>query len=47
MKKTIAALCLCLFLTFSAGAFASSREDLQSRIDAAKTVLDQVMSAQD
>ena len=48
MKKAIASLCLCLFLTCTATAFAaSSRGDLQSRIDAAKTVLDQIMSAQD
>lgn len=48
MKKAIASLCLCLFLTFTVTAFAaSSREDLQARIDAAKTVLDQIMNAQD
>ncbi len=48
MKKAIASLCLCLFLTCTASAFAaSSREDLQARIEAAKTVLDQIMTAQD
>ncbi len=48
MKKATASLCLCLFLACTATAFAaSSREDLQARIDAAKTVLDQIMSAQD
>jgi SH3 domain-containing YSC84-like protein 1 len=46
MKKTIASICLSLMLTGSAFA-ASSREDLQARIDAAKVVLDQVMAAGD
>lgn len=46
MKKTIASVCLCFLLTLSAAA-ASSREDLQARIDAAKLVLDQIMAAQD
>jgi lipid-binding SYLF domain-containing protein len=46
MKKTIAAICFCLLLTSTAFA-ASSREDLQARIDAAKTVVNQVMAAQD
>lgn len=46
MKKSIASVCLCFFLTCTAFA-ASSRNDLQDRIDAAKTVLEQVMSAQD
>jgi lipid-binding SYLF domain-containing protein len=46
MKKTIASLCICLFLTCSAFA-ASSREDLQARIDEAKLVLDHIMSAKD
>ena len=45
MKK-IAAICLCFMLTGSAFA-ASSREDLQARIDAAKLVLDQIMGAGD
>jgi len=46
MKKTIAAICVCL--AFSCTAFAgSSKEDLQARIDAAKTVLDQILAAQD
>ncbi|MGA8730916.1 MAG: lipid-binding SYLF domain-containing protein [Terracidiphilus sp.] len=46
MKKALVSLCLSLFLTSAAFA-ASSREDLQARVDAAKTVLDQIMSAQD
>ncbi|HEY1985675.1 MAG TPA: lipid-binding SYLF domain-containing protein [Terracidiphilus sp.] len=46
MRKTLASLCLCIVLPCTAFA-ASSREDLQDRLDAAKTVLDQVMSAQD
>lgn len=46
MKKYLASLCLCVVA--AAPAFgASSRDDLQDRIDAAKTVLDQVMSAED
>ncbi len=46
MKKTLIA--LCLGFTFASTAFAaSSREDLQDRIDSAKTVLDQIMGAQD
>ncbi len=45
MKKILASLSLCLLL--SCTAFAASKEDLQDRIDAAKAVLDQVMSAQD
>jgi lipid-binding SYLF domain-containing protein len=50
MKRTIAAICVllltCLMLTTPASA-ASSREDLQARIEAAKTVLDQIMGAGD
>ncbi|HXR37593.1 MAG TPA: lipid-binding SYLF domain-containing protein [Terracidiphilus sp.] len=46
MKKTVASICLCFSLACSASA-ASSREDLQVRIDAAKTVLDQIMAAKD
>ena len=45
MKKTLASLCLCLML--SSTAFAASKNDLQDRVDAAKTVLDQVMAAGD
>ncbi len=48
MKKTIASVCLFGMLMFAFPAFAaSSREDLQARIDSAKVVLDQVMAAQD
>jgi lipid-binding SYLF domain-containing protein len=46
MKKAIASVCLCFVLTLSASA-ASSRDDLQARIDAAKVVLDQIMNAKD
>lgn len=45
MKKTLASLGLCLML--STLAFAASKNDLQDRVDAAKTVLDQVMAAGD
>jgi lipid-binding SYLF domain-containing protein len=46
MKKTLASLGLCLLL--SGTAFASStRDNLQNRVDAAKTVLDQIMAAGD
>jgi lipid-binding SYLF domain-containing protein len=50
MKKTIACICTLLLtcVTLTSTAFAgSSREDLQARIDAAKTVLDEIMNAQD
>ncbi len=46
MKKAIASISLCFMLTCTAFA-ASSRDDLQARIDAAKTVLEQIMGAQD
>jgi lipid-binding SYLF domain-containing protein len=46
MKKILASLCLGALLAGPAFA-ASSRDDLQDRIDAAKTVLDQIMSAGD
>ncbi|HEX4757153.1 MAG TPA: lipid-binding SYLF domain-containing protein [Terracidiphilus sp.] len=46
MKRAITSICLCFLLSCSAFA-ASSREDLQSRIDSAKTVLDQILNAQD
>ncbi len=46
MKKTLIAFCFCWMLTSTVYA-ASSRQDLQDRIDSAKTVLDQIMSAQD
>jgi SH3 domain-containing YSC84-like protein 1 len=45
MKKLIVSACLCA--TFTCSAFAASRGDLQDRVDAAKTVLDQVMAAGD
>jgi lipid-binding SYLF domain-containing protein len=46
MKKTIASICLSFMLTSTAFA-ASSRDDLQARIDSAKLVLDQIMNAGD
>ena len=46
MKKTLAILSLSLLLLPMAQA-ASSKEDLQERIDSAKTVLDQILSAED
>jgi lipid-binding SYLF domain-containing protein len=46
MKKLIASICLSLVLPISALA-ASSRDDLQDRIDAAKNTLDQIMGAGD
>ncbi len=46
MKKIVASICLCFGLTSTAFA-ASSREDLQARIDSAKNVLDQIMAAKD
>src|ERR1700735_3417008 len=46
MKKAISSICLCFLLAGPAFA-ASSKEDLQGRIDSAKTVMEQIMSAQD
>jgi lipid-binding SYLF domain-containing protein len=46
MKKKLASLGLCFVLSCTALS-ASSKDDLQDRLDAAKTVLDQVMAAQD
>jgi SH3 domain-containing YSC84-like protein 1 len=46
MKKLVASVCLCFMLSGAAYA-ASSREDLQARVEAAKVVLDQIMAAQD
>ena len=46
MKKILAYLCLCAMMTSTAFA-ATSRDDLQARVDAAKVVLDQIMGAQD
>jgi lipid-binding SYLF domain-containing protein len=46
MKKTIATLCLCLIAAGAANA-ASSKADLQNRVEAAKNVLDQIMGAND
>jgi lipid-binding SYLF domain-containing protein len=46
MKKAIASVCLSFLLTSTAFA-ASTKGDLQERIDAAKVVLDQIMAASD
>jgi SH3 domain-containing YSC84-like protein 1 len=46
MKRFIATVFLCLLVSSAANA-ASSKADLQDRIDAAKTVLDQIMQAKD
>jgi len=46
MKKMIVSFCIAVLLPGAAFA-ASSRDDLQARIDASKTVLDQIMNAQD
>jgi lipid-binding SYLF domain-containing protein len=46
MKRALACICLSLLLTSTAVA-ASSKDDLQARIDSAKVVLDQIMSAKD
>jgi SH3 domain-containing YSC84-like protein 1 len=46
MKRIVASSCLFAMLSCTAFA-ASSREDLQDRIDSAKTVLDQIMAAGD
>jgi lipid-binding SYLF domain-containing protein len=46
MKKVIASICVCFVLACTAAA-ASTRDDLQARIDAAKLVLDQIMAAKD
>src|SRR5215469_13435963 len=46
MKKLIASLCLCFLATGVSNA-ASSKSDLNDRIEAAKNVLDQIMQAKD
>lgn len=47
MKKTLASLCFGFLIASTTAFAASTREDLQNRIDAAKVVLDQIMQAQD
>lgn len=47
MKKIFASLCLCFLLASTSAYAASTREDLQTRINSAKVVLDQIMGAQD
>ncbi len=46
MKKILASICIC-FMASTAAFAGSSKEDLQSRVDAAKVVLDQIMAAED
>jgi len=46
MKKTLASISLCFLLTSTAFA-ASTRADLQNRIDAARIVLNEILGAQD
>jgi lipid-binding SYLF domain-containing protein len=46
MKKTLALICLSFMLT-SATFAATSRENLQARLDAAKAVVEEIMKAQD
>jgi lipid-binding SYLF domain-containing protein len=46
MKKVLASICLSLLFTSTVFA-ASSKEDLQDRVDSAKNVLNQIMGAQD
>ncbi len=46
MKKVLASICLSFLLTSSAFA-ASSKEDLQARIDSSQNVLDAIMGAKD
>jgi len=49
MKRTIASICSLILtsVVLNGSAFAATREDLQARIDSAKQVLDQIMSAGD
>ena len=47
MKKLIASLCLCFLASWSSQRGVVEERDLQDRIDAAKTVLDQIMQAKD
>ncbi|HSZ16682.1 MAG TPA: lipid-binding SYLF domain-containing protein [Terracidiphilus sp.] len=46
MKKAIASICLCFSLSATAFA-ASSKDDLQARLESAKSVMEQIMSAED
>jgi lipid-binding SYLF domain-containing protein len=46
MKNAIVSICLCFSLSAMAFA-ASSKDDLQARLDSAKTVMEQIMSAED
>src|SRR4051794_22111965 len=46
MKKMLASLSFCILFSYSAFA-ASTKDDLQGRIDGARRILDQVMAAED
>ena len=46
MKRKIASICFSVVFLCTAS-WASTREDLQARVDSAKTVLDQIMNAKD
>jgi lipid-binding SYLF domain-containing protein len=46
MKRKIASVCFS-FVFLCTASWASTREDLQARVDSAKTVLDQIMNAKD
>jgi lipid-binding SYLF domain-containing protein len=46
VKKAIASICLCFSLSATAFA-ASSKDDLQARLESAKSVMEQIMSAED
>ena len=47
MKKILASLCFGFLIASTSAFAASTRQDLQDRIDAARIVLDQIMQAQD
>jgi SH3 domain-containing YSC84-like protein 1 len=47
MKKTFASLSMCILMASTSAFAASSRQDLQDRVEAAKVVLNQILAAQD
>jgi SH3 domain-containing YSC84-like protein 1 len=47
MKKIFASLCTCFLMASTSAFAASTRQDLQDRVDAAKVVLNQILAAQD
>lgn len=47
MKKTLASLCVGFLIASTSAFAASTREDLQNRVESAKVVLEQIMQAQD